>query len=106
MKDIEGMGCGNRSVNILSAAQRRTKVHVGHNRFSSDLNGVNMQKAEYSLFICWIRDPATLLNLFFCQVASWQPKLCAIYFLIFNVCVLHNKNERCGNKIAAWSVSF
>lgn len=44
------------------------------------------------MFICWIRDPATLLNLFICQVASWQPKLCAIDFLIFNVCVLHNKN--------------
>lgn len=94
VKDIEGMGCSNRLVNILSAVQCRTKVHVGHSRFPSDLNGVNIQKAEYSLFICWIRDPATLLNLFFCQAASWQPKLCAIYFLIFNACVLHNKNMR------------
>lgn len=94
MKDVEDIGCGNRLVNILSAAQCRTKVHVGHSRFPSELNSVNMQKAECSLFIYWIRDPATLLNLFFCQEANWQPKLCAIYFLIFNVCVLHNKNIR------------
>lgn len=87
VKDIEDMGCGNRLLNILSAVQCRTKVHVGHSRFPSGLSGVNMQKAEYSLFICLIGDPATLLNLLFCQVASWQPKLCAIYFLTFNSCV-------------------
>lgn len=72
VKDIKGVGCNNRLLNILSAVQCRAKAHVGHSRSLSDPNSVNMQKAECSLFISWIRDPATLLNLLFCQIASWH----------------------------------
>lgn len=75
VKDIKGVGCSNRLLNILSAVQCRAKMHMGHSRSPSELNSINMQKVEYILFICWIRDPATLLNLFFCQIASWQSKL-------------------------------
>lgn len=46
VNDIKGVGCGNRLLNILSAVQCRAKAHVGHSRFPSDLNSVNMQKAE------------------------------------------------------------
>lgn len=86
VKDIKSVGWGNRLLNILSAVQCRAEVHMGDSRSPSDLNSVNMQKAEYSLFICWIRDPATLLILFFCQIAIWQSEP-YVLFLVFVCCI-------------------